>query len=145
MIENSPAYSWNMDDSPSNEDKMFLMDRINEYNLAATQIEFGGELMITLRDEGGQIVAGIYGWTWGGCLYVAQLWVREDLRHGGYGTKLLRAAEQEAIARGCALAALETHDFQAPEFYKKHGYEVVGVVEGYPRGHSQMLLKKRLA
>ena len=52
--------------------------------------------------------------------------------------------EQEALARRCALIVLETHDFQAPEFYRRRGYTVAGSVEGYPRGHRNFTFVKRL-
>jgi hypothetical protein len=37
-----------------------------------------------------------------------------------------------------------TFTFQAPAFYAKHGFEVVAVVDDHPRGHKNLLLRKRL-
>ena len=144
MHGDNDSLTWDMNESPSEEDSNFLRDQINEFNFATTQIFDGREIMITIRDKNSEIMAGLYGWTWGGCLKVEYLWVQEGLRNTGLGTRLLRSAEQEAVSRGCELATLCTHDFQAPEFYKRHGYKVVGVIEGYPRGHSEMHLSKRL-
>ena len=146
MCDESPgAFRLELDDSPSDEETLSLARQINEYNFETTDIRDGRELMIRLRDPVGQLVAGLHGWTWGGCLEVASLWVREDVRSKGHGARLLLAAEEEAINRGCQLAVLHTHDFQAPEFYKKFGYEVVGTVEDYPQGHSKIWMKKNLA
>ena len=139
------ALSLELDDSPTDEETLFLARQINEYNFETTDIRDGRELMIRLRDPDGHLAAGLHGWTWGGCLEVASLWVREDSRGRGHGARLLLKAEEEAIRRGCHLAVLHTHDFQAPEFYKKYGYEVVGTVEDYPRGHSKIWMKKNLA
>jgi ribosomal protein S18 acetylase RimI-like enzyme len=71
--------------------------------------------------------------------------VREDLRRTGIGSKLLHAAEHGAIRRGCRIATLETHSFQAPHFYEKLGYEEIGVLDGYPIRHKKYYLKKILA
>jgi ribosomal protein S18 acetylase RimI-like enzyme len=72
------------------------------------------------------------------------LWVREDSRGRGYGRTLIEAAEREGRARVCRQATLETHSFQAPEFYRKLGWEVFGVLDGYPACHRKYYLKKSL-
>ena len=55
-----------------------------------------------------------------------------------------RAVEAEAKARNCRQIVLETHSFQAPGFYRKLGFEVIGTVDGYPLGHQYLTLVKRL-
>jgi GNAT superfamily N-acetyltransferase len=133
-----------VDDSPDERDVQFLEDQIYQHNVATTGIDDGRSLAIVLRNGKG-IAAGLSGFTWGRVLEVKVLWVREDLRGRGYGTRLLAAAEQEAIERGCSQAVLDTHSFQAPELYQRLGYEVSGVLAGYPHGHSKYFLKKKLA
>ena len=133
-----------VDADPATADIDFLRDRIDEFNFAATDIRDGREFACFVRDAIGQIVAGLYGWTWGGCCDVRYLWVREDLRRQGHGQALLAAAEREARARGCVQVVLETHSFQAPDFYRKLGYEIVSAYEEYPAGHRKYHLRKRL-
>lgn len=77
-------------------------------------------------------------------LYVGVLFVEEALRHGGIGTKLLQNVEQEAKHLGAKLAHLDTFDFQAKDFYLKHGYEIFGVLDDCPAGHKRYYLKKKL-
>ena len=72
------------------------------------------------------------------------LWVREDLRGQGYGSRLLAAAEREASSRGCGQVLLDTHDFQAIDFYRKYGYEVFGVFGGIGGRHTRYFLRKQL-
>ena len=133
-----------IEEHPAAQDVEFLSERINEFNFATTQIYDGRELAIFVRDASGQIVAGVYGWTWGGCGYIDKLWVHAGMRGKGYGIQLLQAAEREASARGCFQILLSTHSFQAPEFYPRFGYEVYGSIDDYPKGHRQLYLKKML-
>src|ERR1051326_7354832 len=126
---------------PAHADVDFLEEQINAYNIAQTGIDFGGLLACFARDEANQIVAGLMGWTWGDCCEIRSLWVHADLRGQRYGTHLLQAAEEEAARRGCAQVVLNTHSFQAPEFYRKRGYEIVGVVDGYPYEHQNLYLR----
>jgi hypothetical protein len=37
-----------------------------------------------------------------------------------------------------------TFTFQAPAFYATHGFGVIAVVDDHPRGHKNLLLRKRL-
>jgi len=128
---------------PTAEDIQYLEERIYEFNASATGIS-GGELLAFLIRESGRIVAGICGNTWGGTCEVRQFWVDEPQRRRGLGTRLFRAAEQEARRRGCTQIILMTFSFQAPAFYRKHGFEVVATIENHPRGHQNLLMRKRL-
>lgn len=60
-----------------------LNERINELNARATGINDGRLLQAELRDDEGPLVAGLTGWTWGGCGYIDVLWVPEDRRGKG--------------------------------------------------------------
>lgn len=72
------------------------------------------------------------------------LWVSEELRGQGYGSKLLNEAENIVLNKGCKLIHLDTWNFQAPEFYKKHGFKVFGILEGFAEGTKRYFLKKEL-
>jgi GNAT superfamily N-acetyltransferase len=97
---------------------------------------------VLARDETGAIVGGVLGEIGCGWLYVSVLGVREDWRRQGVGTALLQAAEQEAQKQGSIGVYLETIEFQAPEFYQRHGYSVYAVQENYPIGFKRYYLQK---
>lgn len=122
---------------------VFLSDRITEFNMATTGIRDGRGLTITARDAQGEIVGGLSGFTWGGMGKVRLLWVRDDARGQGLGSRMLAAAEAEIRARGCGQVVLETHSFQAPDFYQALGYRIVGTVDDYPVGFRYYMLVKR--
>jgi len=127
---------------PSKE--VLLEDRIYDFNSSATDIA-DGELLTFFVRERDHIVPGICGNTWGGTCELRQFFVEESQRHRGLGTKLFQAAEQEARRRGCTQIVLMTFSFQAPAFYERHGFEVVATIDNHPRGHRNLLMRKRLA
>lgn len=101
------------------------------------------DLAIFVRD-GGKVVAGIAGWTWGDCCELQSLWVQPDLRGRGLATQLLLAAEAEATARGCSQTVHFTYGFQAKALYEQNGYEVMGRVDEFPSGTDTLWYRKRL-
>ena len=133
-----------LETEPNAEDVRILDERLYAFNVQATGIADGKLLALFLRSEDGAAVGGIYGWTWGETCYIRYLFVPAEMRNRGHGRSLMRAVEAEAKARGCRQIVLETHDFQAPAFYGRLGFEVTGRVEGYPRGHQYLTMVKRL-
>ncbi|WP_406177780.1 GNAT family N-acetyltransferase [Streptomyces sp. NBC_00996] len=102
-------------------------------------------LHVWALDSTGALAGGLVGHTWTTWLHVTYLWVDGIHRGSGLGSRLLAEAEHMATAeRGCRNARLETWDFQAPDFYKKRGYEVVCVIPDYPPGITEYTLTKRL-
>jgi GNAT superfamily N-acetyltransferase len=122
----------------------FLADRIYEFNTKATGYFDGKLLAGCVRSISGEVIAGYNGYTWGGCCELTHVWVREDHRGRGLGAILLRSAEAEARARGCVQIVLATHDFQAPGFYERMGYDRKFVIEGRPSGHVDIIYAKTL-
>ena len=82
----------------------------------------------------------VTGWDW---LYVQTLWVHEEHRGDGLGMRLLQRAEAEARQRGCIGSCLSSFSFQAPEFYRRHGYESFGEIADYPPGQTMLFMSKR--
>lgn len=95
--------------------------------------------------DSGSVIGGLWGRTSWSFLFVELLYLPDRLRGQGFGSRLLLAAEEEAIRRGCGGAWLDTFSFQAPDFYRRRGYTVFGTIEDYPPGHSRLFLRKSLA
>jgi ribosomal protein S18 acetylase RimI-like enzyme len=133
-----------LETNPNPEDIRLLDDHLYAFNVQATGITDGKLLASFLRDKDGAVVGGIYGWTWGETCYIRYLFIPAEMRNRGLGRTLMRAVEAEARERGCRQMVLTTHDFQAPEFYRRLGFEIAGRVEGYPRGHQYLTMVKRL-
>jgi ribosomal protein S18 acetylase RimI-like enzyme len=142
MAMNLPALT--VESNPTPEDLAFLEDQINQFNMMQTGHTDFQWLTLFVRNSTDAIAAGLSGFTWAGACRIHVLWVHDELRGQGYGTALLQAAEAEARRRGCHVVVLETHSFQAPDFYQRLGYAVTGFHEDYPYGHRQYFLHKRL-
>lgn len=131
------------DDDPALAER--LDEEISAFNTAASGHHDVRMLSAAVRGADGDLLGGVYGWTWGGCGYVDLLWVRDDQRGRGLGARLLAAAEAEIRQRGCDRVALNTHSFQAPGFYTRLGYAECGRTPGYPRGYDDIHLMKMLS
>ncbi|MEU6226253.1 GNAT family N-acetyltransferase [Streptomyces sp. NPDC047042] len=131
-----------------------LRSRLREANTAASPVlralrgtpaERELPLHVWALDEEGDLAGGLVGHTWTTWLHVTYLWVDARHRGAGLGSRLLAEAERVAQEeRACDHARLETWDFQAPDFYRKQGYEVVCVIPDYPPGVTEYTLTKRL-
>lgn len=130
------GYEKNMELIITNEileaDRQAIFDGLLEYNLSRIEDKNPKDLGIYLADDHGKKVAGLIGNTHGNWLTVKYLWVSKELRGQKIGSQILEQAEETARKRGCKYAFLDTFSFQAPEFYKKHGYKQVFALEEYP-------------
>ncbi|MFE0014639.1 GNAT family N-acetyltransferase [Mesorhizobium sp. NPDC059054] len=116
---------------------------LDEYNIAKGGPYNHQELWILARDDDGSVLGGLKGNTGYSWMFVDWLWVSPENRKGGLGSQLLAKAEAIARERGCLGAYLETFSFQAPEFYKRHGFQEFGRIDDYPPGHATIWLKKQ--
>ena len=119
-------------DEIQEQDKVEILQGLIEYNLARIEDKNPKDLGIYFEDSEGKKLAGLVGDTHGNWLTINYLWVSKELRGQHIGSSMLEQAEKIAIERGCNYAFLDTFDFQAPEFYKKHGYKEVFTLEKYP-------------
>ena len=109
-----------------------IYEMLKEYNLSNREQSENVPIGIFVENENNRKMAGLTGETFGNWLCIHYLFVAEHLRREGVGSKLLKAAEQEALRRGCKYAFVDTFSFQAPMFYEKHGYKEVFTLNDYP-------------
>ena len=109
-----------------------LANLIRAYNRANRETSKSELLNIYLEDEEGNLVAGMVAETFGNWLEIEYLYVSDDLRGQGIGSKILEMAENESRNRGCKYSFVDTFNFQAQKFYEKHGYKEVFALKKYP-------------
>ena len=117
---------------------------IHQFNIEQAGEDNGQSFCFVLlgpdQESVGGVIAAVH-WDW---LYVDLMWIKEEFRGQGYGNRLLVMAEDKARELGAKNAYLDTFSFQAPDFYKKHGYQVFGELKGFPTGHQRYYLRKEL-
>lgn len=128
-----------------NELEQRLDDELTAFNADATGAGRPEEFSVRLTDADGELAGGLTGWIWGSLCAVSMLWVRQDLRHEGWGARLMKAAEEEGARRGCTDMTVSSFTFQAPDFYRKQGYRETGRSEGIPGGNEDVHFHKSLA
>lgn len=138
------TYAVVSEESPDPEDIRLVSRGLLRFNGEAGKFTNYKDLYLFVKDAGGRAVGGLLGHTLGAWLHVGMLWLDESIRGKGYGSRLLEAAEEEALARGCRVAELMTFSFQAPEFYKKRGYVVFGELEEVGADHTAYFFRKYL-
>jgi ribosomal protein S18 acetylase RimI-like enzyme len=126
------------------EDVAAIREALHRYNFSATELTEHHDVALLARDRQGIIKGGLLGYVWGGWLHITDLWVAEDCRRRGLGRELLERAEREASACGARGVFLSTFDFQAPDFYRRYGYEVYATLANYPPGHTHYHMRKKL-
>ena len=133
-----------VDDEPDPTDRQVVVDGLLRFNIGFIGDPHFAPLGVFVRDAMGDVVGGLVGhtrWEW---LYVEKLWLPDELRGRGLGSRLLRAAESRARERGCRGVYLDTFEYQALPFYQKLGYELFGTLDDFPPGYRQFYLRKRL-
>jgi GNAT superfamily N-acetyltransferase len=133
-----------LEENPRADDARVVGDGLLEFNRAVIGDPNETQLGVFVRDASGRVVGGLLGhvrWKW---LYVAKLWLPDELRGRGVGTRVMREVEEYARRHACHGIYLDTFEYQALPFYDKLGYEQFGVLEGYPPGYRQYFLRKAL-
>lgn len=143
-----------LSDEMDDERVQYILKRMREYNDRHSEYfrllrdfeQAWKPLSVFLTDAEGNLLGGIIAHTnraWG-WMSIAHLWLDETVRKRGLGAGLIKQAEEEALRRGCAHVEVQTWSFQAPEFYRQLGYQVVGQLDDNPPGLTRYWFRKDL-
>jgi GNAT superfamily N-acetyltransferase len=132
-------------DMPSAQEEAVIRDGLSLYNFGQAGYRDQRPLAVLASDpDNGEVIGGLIGRTSMGLLFIDRFFLPESVRNRGLGSQLIRMAEEEGARRGCARAVLFTVHFQAPGFYLRQGYEVLGRLELDPPGHTRFIVTKKL-
>ena len=133
-------------DLPGAQAEAVIRDGLSSYSFAQAGYRDQRPLSVLASDpDSGEDIGGLIGRTSMGLLFIDRFFLSESQRKRGLGSRLIKMAEEEGARRGCTRAVLFTVHFQAPGFYLRQGYEVLGRLELDPPGHTRFIMTKKLA
>jgi len=133
--------------SPTEDEVGFVQHSLEQHNRTQTGGEYdepGIEVGLVLKNPQGSVVGGVTAVSQFRVLHLDALWVAKEYRAQGHGSRLVLQAEKIGFEKGCIAAQTQTFSFQAPGFYQKIGYQMLGIYDGYPDGITEYTLMKRL-
>jgi GNAT superfamily N-acetyltransferase len=134
VCENSDAAQW-----------LPIEEGLNEFNDLITGISDRKPLSVLVKSTStGKVLGGMQGRSSLGLLFIDLFYLPPALRKMGVGSEILQRFEDEGRKRGCSAAFLYTISFQAPDFYKKYGWEEFGRIDCKPEGTRRIFMKKSL-
>lgn len=132
-------------EAPEPQELAPIRQGLDRYNKETSGIGDRHPLAVFARDpDTNDVAGGIIGRTSRGLLFIDVFYLPESLRGKGLGSALLRRMEAEGRQRGCYNGILDTNSFQAPEFYKRNGWQLFGAIDCEPPGTQRMFFTKRL-
>ena len=139
------ALTWKLDTDAPAEDVAVVVNGV--FSHGRSQATHGNAKAIScLVRDGVRVVAGGSERTEYNRLFVNHLWVAQELRGQGVGSRILQELEAEAGRRGCHDAIIETLEESVAKLYARLGYKQVAFVAGYV-GHfnRHIMLKPHLS
>ncbi|MFC7782801.1 GNAT family N-acetyltransferase [Legionella taurinensis] len=132
-----------VDNNPSDESNARLRNGIVDFN-AKYLHEKASPFSIFAQNNKNEIIGGATIWEHSDAFYIDILWVEENYREQGVGSRLLNELFNQATIKNVKKIFVDTYEFQAVDFYKKQGFFVIGRLEDYLLGHDRIYLRKNL-
>lgn len=131
-------------DTPDEASLEAILEGLKAFNVGMIGHSGLRKLAVLIKDADDATIGGLSGHTTRGWLYIDMLFVPDNLRGQGMATRLLAAAEAEAIKRGCRAAWMDTVNPDALKLYLSLDYTICGELPDFARGLSCFFLQKRL-
>lgn len=137
-----------LQESPEKEDLEAISLGIKSYNqdYLPDEVVFEPDTRFAafVRNDEGIVVGGIRANAYWNYCHIELLWLSEEVRGKGVGTRLMETIESHARSKGFEYIRTETTDFQARPFYEKLGYRVFGELPDFPKGCTTFCVIKPL-
>ena len=136
-----------INDSPAKEETKAIQEGLNVYNRQQPYGELDvpeNDIVVILKDHDETVVGGAITSMKFGVMHLEVLWVDDKYRGLGYGRDLVLEAERIGKEKGYITSQTWTFSFQAPEFYQRIGYKILGIFDGYTDNITEYVLMKRL-
>lgn len=131
---------YTIDQNPKPEDDKVLREGIVNFNKEV--IKEKASHFNVFAKANSQIIGGALVWEHSDAFYIDVLWLNESYRKKGIGTKIISMIETMALDKGILKIFVDTYEFQAQEFYQKHGFNSIGIIPEYLLGYDRVFLRK---
>jgi GNAT superfamily N-acetyltransferase len=121
------------------EEEMVLFEGMNAEQKGAVR-----PFAFFLKNNQNNVLGGIKGLSYFGCLYIDFLWIDPEHRKRHWGTTLMHEAEKLGKKWECAFASMTTMDQKTLPFYEKHGYALEYTRDGFKEDQKLYILRKKL-
>ncbi|WP_208560059.1 GNAT family N-acetyltransferase [Marinilactibacillus kalidii] len=129
---------------PYKENKKATLAGLDEYTKEKVpNLQMDTKAISFVYKEEDQVLGRIVGHVQWDHIKIELFYVSKQTQGKGIGSKLLAHVETIARDEHYRYVYLETMSFNAPAFYQKHGYEIIGQIENSPLpGETRYFMKK---
>lgn len=130
-------------EDPNSEESKPIEDGITEYGLSQVN-GIAPKKWAFHAVEAGEIVGGAIGRVHFSQFYLDNIWVKEEFRSEGLGTKIHESVVACAKQCACQRIQLNTLNEKAIGFYTRLNYEILATIEGYVDGFNLYYMAKKI-
>jgi GNAT superfamily N-acetyltransferase len=141
VVEHSGPYRMMVDQDPATTN--WIVDQLIAFNESKAGPRNARRYAVLAFNSIGEQIGGLLAERSWKMLFVSHLYVEASRRSQGIGRGLLERAEELAQKVGCTIVFLDTFEFEAPEFYRKCGYQQIGQLD-VPAGFRRFWFAKDL-